>query len=101
MIWIAKTFEKYAQWSGDQDFVARLQMAAAASGSDYTQVLMALAEHVDDQRETVFIGLPALEFAAPFVGYEVTAPPAKRVASLLIGDQNEFEKHFRFPTIKA
>jgi hypothetical protein len=49
--------------------VARLQMAAAASGSDYTQVLMALAEHVDDQRETVFIGLPALEFAAPFVGY--------------------------------
>ena len=42
-----------------------------ASGSDYTQVLMALAEHVDDQRETVFIGLPALEFAAPFVGYRI------------------------------
>jgi hypothetical protein len=67
----------------------------------YTQVLMALVEHDDDQSETVSIGLPALEFAAPFVGYEVTALSEKPVASLLIGDQNEFEKHFRFPTIKA
>ena len=49
----------------------------------------------------VYIGLPALELTAPFVGYEVTALSEKPVASLLIGDQNEFEKHFRFPTIKA
>ena len=101
MIWIAKTFQKYAQWSADQDAVERLQRVAAASGLEYTEVLMALVEHGDHQTETVFIGLPAFELAAPFVGYEVTSLPERPVASLLVGDLNEFDRHFRFPEIEG
>jgi hypothetical protein len=98
VIWIAKTFQKYANWGRDQDAVQRLQIAVAATGSDYTKVLMALVSQ-DETTEVVFIGLPALHLAAPFVGYKVTTLLGKPVATLLIGDQTEFEKHFRFPAI--
>jgi hypothetical protein len=100
MIWIAKKFLKYANWGDDQDAVGRLQMAAAASGLEYTQILMALVEN-DDQNETVYIGLPALALSARFVGYEVVEAPVMPIATLLVGDQGEFEKHFRFPTFAA
>lgn len=100
MIWIAKRFDKYANWAADQDTVGKLQMAVAASGGEYSKVLMALVPQ-DENTETVYIGLPSLELSTPFVGYEIITLPGKPVASLLLGDQNEFEKHFRFPVTGA
>jgi hypothetical protein len=98
MVWIAKRFQKYANWSADQDIVAQLQMAVAAAGGNYTSVLMALVED-DERTETVFLQVPSRDLAATFVGYEVVAPPLKATATLLVGSPEEFEKHFQFPSV--
>lgn len=100
MIWIAKKFEKFAKWSADQDIVAQLQMTVAAGGGDYVKVLMAIVDD-DDRTETVFIQLPSRDLAAPFVGYEVVAAPAKPTASLLVGSPEEFERYFKCPIVGA
>jgi hypothetical protein len=57
VIWIAKTFRKYANWAADQDVVERLQLAVAATGHNYSQVMMTRV-YAEGDHETIYIGLP-------------------------------------------
>ncbi len=100
MIWLSKNFEKYGQWAEDQVTVETLQIVVAGSGADYSEVLMARVDRGDGD-ETIYLALPSLELAAPFMGYEETPPPQKLEASLLVGDPRVFEKYFRFPAIEV